>query len=126
LGFAAVPEIYDELFLSRIRLTIVAELLQAEWVAFTDLLGLTGATRGNLGSHLGKLIEAKIIDEEKRFVRQRPVTRYRLTKFGRDAFLRHIEQIEQLFKAARSEYGEAQQAPADVSATLPSPVRTEV
>jgi DNA-binding transcriptional ArsR family regulator len=103
-------------------LTIVAELLQAEWVAFTDLLGSTGATRGNLGSHLGKLVEAGIVDEDKRFVRQRPLTRYRLTKAGRVAFLRHIEDVEALLKAARREYSEAH--PSEVLEAPPAPLPT--
>ncbi len=103
-----MPDARDDLFFSRVRLVIVAELLQAEWVAFTDLQSSTGATRGNLGSHLGKLVDGGVIEEDKRFLRQRPLTRYRLTKSGRTAFLRHIVQVEQLFVAARREHSEAE------------------
>ncbi len=117
-----MPEALDDLFFSRIRLMVVAELLQAEWVAFSELQSLTGATRGNLGSHLGKLVDGGVIDEEKRFVKQRPLTRYRLTQAGRTAFLRHIHEVEQLFRAARREYGEAETSPAVAADVKPSPL----
>ncbi len=116
-----MPDGFDDLFFSRIRLVVVAELLQAEWVAFTDLQSLTGATRGNLGSHLAKLVESGVIHEEKRFVRQRPLTRYRLTSAGRAAFLRHVKQVEGLFEAARREYTEADRSPAGDSNAIRSP-----
>ncbi len=62
----------DELFLSKVRLAVVAELLAAEWVSFTELQRSTEATNGNLGAHLGKLIEAGSIKEQKRFEGRRP------------------------------------------------------
>ncbi len=116
----------DDLFYSRVRLVVVAELLQAEWVAFTDLQRSTDATRGNLGSHLGKLVDGGIIEEDKRFVRGRPMTRYRLTARGRSAFLRHIEQVDQLFRAARREYGEAERSPQSVDAPIVDPQKNVV
>lgn len=86
----------DELFLAKVRLAVVAELLAAEWVTFTELQHSVEATNGNLGMHLQKLAEAGYVQEEKRFVGKRPQTRYRLTRSGRAAFLNHVAELQAL------------------------------
>ena len=101
----------SQAFFSRIRLRVVAELLDAEWVSFAELQRITDATKGNLGSHLSRLLDEGIIREDKRTSGSRPVTRYRLTAAGRTAFLRHIEMLEDLLKAARRESAEAAENP---------------
>ena len=88
----------DELLLSKIRLSIIAELLSADWVTFSALQKAVNTTNGNLGAHLGKLIEAKYVDEEKTFVDRRPLSRYHLTKTGRDAFVAHVRDLQGLIK----------------------------
>ena len=90
----------DELLLSKIRLGAIAELLTAEWVSFPALLKAIGTTNGNLGAHLAKLIDAGYVSEEKIFVDKRPQTRYRLTQLGRDAFKKHVTQMQSLFDMA--------------------------
>lgn len=86
----------DELLLSKIRLGVVAELLNYDWVAFTELVRALETTGGNLGAHLGKLVEAGYVQEEKRFENRRPLTRYRLTQKGRGAFADHVRQLQAL------------------------------
>ena len=86
----------DELLLSKVRLGIVAQLLNFDWVAFTELARSLDVSNGNLGAHLSKLLEAGYVEEEKRFVNRRPSTRYRLTKRGRDAFAAHVQQLQAL------------------------------
>ena len=90
----------DELLLSKIRLGAIAELLTAEWVAFPALLKAIGTTQGNLGSHLAKLVDAGYISEEKTFVEKRPQTRYRLTPRGREAFKKHVTEMQTLLERA--------------------------
>lgn len=81
----------DEVLLSKIRLSIVTELLAAEWISFGELQrSIADVTAGNLTTHLGKLVAANYVQEEKRFVGRRPNTRYRLTPSGRDALLAHV------------------------------------
>lgn len=90
----------DELLLSKIRLGAIAELLTAEWVTFPALLKSIGTTNGNLGAHLARLVEAGYISEEKAFVLKRPQTRYRLTQRGRDAFKKHVTEMQTLLQRA--------------------------
>jgi DNA-binding MarR family transcriptional regulator len=89
----------DELLLSKIRLGIVAELLTAQWVAFSELQRALEVSQGNLGAHLAKLVDAGYVAEEKGFVNRRPQTRYRLTERGRTAFSQHVTQLQSLLKA---------------------------
>jgi DNA-binding MarR family transcriptional regulator len=90
----------DELLLSKVRLGVVAELLNFDWVAFAELARSLDVSSGNLGAHLGKLVEAGYVEEDKSFVNRRPLTRYRLTKRGREAFAEHVSRLQSLLKAA--------------------------
>jgi DNA-binding MarR family transcriptional regulator len=92
----------DELLLSKIRLSIIAELLSSDWVAFSALQRAVQTTNGNLGAHLGKLVDADYVAEEKSFVDRRPQSRYRLTQTGRDAFATHVRDLQQLLGGTRS------------------------
>ncbi len=90
----------DELLLSKVRLGVVAELLNYDWVAFSELVRSLDTTNGNLGAHLSKLVDAGYVEEEKSFANRRPLSRYRLTKRGREAFVSHVAQLQSLLKAA--------------------------
>lgn len=90
----------DELLLSKIRLGIVAELLTAEWITFSELQRALDVSQGNLGGHLVKLVAAGYVDEEKHFVNRRPQSRYRLTRRGRSAFSDHVTRLQALLKAS--------------------------
>ncbi len=89
----------DELLLSKIRLSIIAALLPEEWVAFSALQHAVNTTNGNLGAHLGKLIDAGYVQEEKTFVDRRPLSRYHLSKMGREAFVAHVRDLQELLNA---------------------------
>lgn len=91
----------DEVLLSKVRLGVMAELLPSEWVAFSELQRTTGATNGNLGAHLAKLMQAGYVSEEKAFVDRRPQTRYRLMRAGRNAFFKHVAELQALVAAAK-------------------------
>jgi DNA-binding transcriptional ArsR family regulator len=83
----------DELLLSKVRLAVIAQLLLAEWVSFTELQKSMGVTNGNLGAHLARLVAGGYVREEKRFEGRRPQSRYRLAKAGRSALLRHVAEL---------------------------------
>jgi DNA-binding MarR family transcriptional regulator len=88
----------DELLLSKVRLGVVAELLNYDWVAFSELVRSLETTNGNLGAHLSKLVDAGYVEEEKSFANRRPLSRYRLTQRGREAFASHVAQLQSLLK----------------------------
>jgi DNA-binding MarR family transcriptional regulator len=90
----------DELLLSKVRLGVVAELLNYNWIAFTELARSLEVSNGNLGAHMSKLVDAGYVEEEKSFVDRRPMTRYRLTRRGRDAFAAHVSQLQALLTQA--------------------------
>ena len=90
----------DELLLSKIRLAIIGQLVNAEWVTFSELRESIEVTNGNLGSHVAKLVSAGYIKEEKRFEGRRPQSRYRLTKAGRSALLRQVAALQALVDTA--------------------------
>ncbi|MGH8274556.1 MAG: winged helix-turn-helix domain-containing protein [Gammaproteobacteria bacterium] len=86
----------DALIHSRIRLAVMAALASVENGEFTFLRDQTGATDGNLGTHLRKLEDAGYIAVKKSFVRRKPVSRYALTAKGRKAFAVYVERLESL------------------------------
>lgn len=90
----------DELLLSKIRLAIIGQLVSAEWVTFAELQHAIEATNGNLGSHIAKLVDAGYLKEEKRFEGRRPQSRYRLTRIGRSALLKHVAALQALIDTA--------------------------
>lgn len=92
----------SEVLLSKIRLTIVAELLVAEWVSFSELRhAIDDVTNGNLSTHLAKLLEEGFIEEHKQFVGKRPNTRYRLTEHGRTALIDHASWLNSIVASAK-------------------------
>ena len=91
----------DELLLSKVRLGIVAELLNFDWIAFSELARALDVSNGNLGAHLSKLVDAGYVDEDKSFVNRRPLTRYRLTKRGREAFAAHVARLQSLLAPSK-------------------------
>ena len=90
----------DELLLSKIRLAVIAELVSAQWVSFTELQKSIDATNGNLGAHLGKLVAAGYVRGEKRFKGRRPQSRYQITRKGRSALLRHAKALQDLVESS--------------------------
>lgn len=90
----------DELLLSKIRLGVIAALLGGGDVPFSELQKITETTNGNLGAHLAKLAGAGYVLEQKAFVNRRPQTRYSLTARGRDAFMRHVRDMQSLLEGS--------------------------
>lgn len=92
----------DPLVHSRIRLSVLAILVSVEDAEFTYLRKQVKATDGNLGAHLRKLEDAGYLCVAKRFVNRKPVTRYRITASGRQAFRAYVDHLEGLLGAPSS------------------------
>lgn len=71
------------------RLVVVSVLQECEVANFNFLLATTGLTRGNLSTHVRKLVEAGYVEETKQIIDRKLRTEYRLTKAGRQAFTQY-------------------------------------
>jgi DNA-binding transcriptional ArsR family regulator len=90
----------------RSRLMIMAALAAAsDGLSFSDLLGGSGLTRGNLSVHVRKLEEAGLVAVQKEFRGRKPHTTYRCTEKGRRELCRYLEQIEALLKGLKAAEG---------------------
>jgi DNA-binding MarR family transcriptional regulator len=86
----------DDVIHGRMRLGIMAYLVDAEAADFNELKTLLQATQGNLSVHLRKLEEAGYIEIEKSFLNRKPLTRARITEAGRKAFAAYLEALGKL------------------------------
>ena len=88
----------NKAFENKVRLGIMSALVVNEYLNFNSLKTLLDVTDGNLASHLKSLEKSKYITYEKEFLDRKPNTKYSITKAGKNAFVKHINAIEQLLK----------------------------
>jgi DNA-binding MarR family transcriptional regulator len=86
----------DEVIHGRMRLGIIAYLVNADVADFNELKAALDATQGNLSVHLRKLEDAGYVTIEKGFLGRKPLTRVRLTELGRQAFADYLEAMSKL------------------------------
>ncbi|NTF40353.1 transcriptional regulator [Rhizobium rhizogenes] len=95
--------VLNEVIHQSLRLKIMAALYAqaaSEALEFTTLKKITGATDGNLGSHLSTLEQAGYISTTKAFVDRKPQTRISLTREGRRAFREHVAYLREVVELA--------------------------
>jgi DNA-binding transcriptional ArsR family regulator len=97
----------DRLIHEPARLAILTALSACRSADFLYLQRLTGLTKGNLSSHLGKLEEAGLIAVEKRFIGKQPRTTLRATRSGRDRLAAHWARLAELRHQSASWEAEA-------------------
>src|ERR1700678_1478780 len=86
----------DPVIHGKLRLASMSLLAGVEQADFTWLREKTGATDGNLGAQMLKLEEVGYVSAEKRFVRRKPQTVYRLTVEGREALVKYVAALKRL------------------------------
>ena len=86
----------DEIIHSRIRLAIMSVLISLQEAEFKFLREKVHATDGNLSVHLKKLEEAGYINVKKEFIDRKPVSSYKLSEKGTEAFEHYIKKLEDL------------------------------
>lgn len=97
----AVPgQPLDPLIHESSRLVIVSVLAECDVADFNFLLDTTGLTRGNLSTHMARLVAAGYVEETKEFVDRKPHTEYRLSPAGRAAYKRYREAWRRLTAGA--------------------------
>ncbi len=88
----------NSLLLSRIRLAAITLLATVDEADFTFLREQIGASDGNLGAHMQKLVAAGYVEEDKRFEQRKPRTSYRLTATGRKALDEHLQTLQAMLQ----------------------------
>jgi len=88
----------DDAIHGRLRLGIMAYLMDVEAADFTELKTVLDATQGNLSVHLRKLEEAGYVEIVKSFLGRKPLTRVHVTPQGRKAFADYLDALTGLVK----------------------------
>ena len=86
----------DDVIHGRLRLGVMAYLSAVNPASFPELLDKTGATNGNLSTHLTKLETAGFIRQEKGYNGKRPQTLVHLTQQGRLAWIGYLDAMRDL------------------------------
>lgn len=105
----------ERIFHEKARLGLLTSLVgQPNGLAFGDLKNLCGLTDGNLSRHLKALQQEGIIEVEKGYQKNRPLTTCRLTTHGRQRFLDYLNALEKVVRDA----AEAADQPRETSTTM--------
>jgi len=86
----------DPLIHAPIRLAILTVLSTAPSADFNQLKQCTGASDGNLSTHLLKLEQGGLIDVEKRFSGKKPQTLCRISQKGRHDLSQYLKELQKL------------------------------
>lgn len=92
----------DETVHQRVRLGVLAILVEADRANFTYLRDTLGVTDGNLSAHLNVLVNAGYVQLDKRFVEGRPRTWVRATVKGRSTFRAEVDALDRLVTRYRA------------------------
>ena len=88
----------DPILHSQLRLAIVSLLISVEEADFVYLKEKTGATAGNLSTHMEKLSEAGYIEIRKFIDGKRPRTVCKITTKGINAFEEYVKALQDYIK----------------------------
>jgi len=91
----------DRLVHEPARLAIMSALSACESADFLFLQRITGLSKGNLSSHLGRLEDAGLVTVTKEFVGRIPRTNAALTPEGRERLAAHWHHLQTLARDAR-------------------------
>lgn len=83
------------------RLAILTALAACEKADFVFLLNVTGLTRGNLSSHLSKLQQGGLVEIQKTFQGNQPITYAKLTIEGREGLEEHWTRLDAIRRTSK-------------------------
>jgi DNA-binding MarR family transcriptional regulator len=86
-------QLLDKVIHARIRFAAMAYLLSVSEASFMEIRDCIRATDGNLSIHLRKLESAGYVECSKCFESRKPMSTYRVTEKGRDAFSLHLRNV---------------------------------
>lgn len=91
----------DRVIHERARLSVLTSLItNPHGVTFNDLKELCALTDGNLSRHLRVLEHAKMVEIEKGYDNNRPLTVCRITASGRKRYMDYLTTLEQVVRDA--------------------------
>jgi predicted transcriptional regulator len=91
-GFDLLNKAFD----SRVRLGLMSILSVNEWISYKEVKNLLDLTDGNLASHIQALEKINFLEIKKQFIGKKPLTTYRITAIGKNAFKDHVSGLEKL------------------------------
>ncbi len=87
----------DKVIHSRIRFAALCYLDAVDGASFIDIRSRIGATDGNLSVHMRKLEAAGYVYCDKTFSKRVPLSLYRITQKGREAFACYKSEVSAFF-----------------------------
>ena len=90
-------KLLDKVIHSRIRFAALCYLEEVTEASFIDIRDTIRATDGNVSVHLRKLEEAGYVYCDKTYSKRVPLSLYRITDRGKEAFTRYREQVGNFF-----------------------------
>ena len=90
---------FDEMISAPCRLGILATLVPGEPVSFTEMKAATSLSDGNLHVQTRKLAEVGYIEISKNMKGRRSVTRFRITRLGRERLRLHVMKLQKILDA---------------------------
>lgn len=94
-------KLLDKVIHSRIRFAALCYLDEVEQASFIKIRDTIRATDGNLSVHLRKLEEAGYVYCDKTYSKRVPLSLYRITVKGKEAFVRYRGQVGNFFADRR-------------------------
>ena len=88
----------DPVIHAPIRLAVLSVLITVDNASFAYLKESTGASDGNLSTHLTKLEDAGLVAIEKTYKGKKPLTLCSITEKGREALRIYIDKLEAIVK----------------------------
>ena len=67
-----------------------------EWISYKEVKNLLDLTDGNLASQIQALEKINFLEIKKQFIGKKPLTTYRITEIGKNAFKDHVSGLEKL------------------------------
>ena len=86
----------DDIIHSRIRLAIMALLVSVDSANFVYIRDKVNASDGNLSVHIRKLEDVKYVSSSKKFIERKPVTTFKISEMGRQAFEEYVNRLSGL------------------------------
>lgn len=88
----------NKVFENRVRLAVMSLLMVNPGLDFNTLKEKLNLTDGNLSSHASTLEKHGYLEIKKEFVGKKPLTTYRASEKGKEAFKKHLDALEKIIR----------------------------